>query len=199
MRTKYKIDNLIWVIICGLIFICIEIPLLFTIAEAVNLNKMESKLEIRSGEKTKAEIEIDKENNIFKVVRTVTPDCKKKKKKEKELYNKACKLRDALKINVKTQVGSYSSWNYNFSDSIGKYHSFIYDRDYTIISLKSEEDDKYICLYKNESTSDSSVDLYLNDFSCINAFKNGESGKRILKYNDILDVVNRIMEHEQIR
>lgn len=199
MRTKYKIDNLIWVIICGLIFICIEIPLLFTIAEAVNLNKMESKLEIRSGEKTKAKIEIDKENNILKVVRTITPDCLEQQEKEKELYNKACKLRDALKINVKTQVGSYSSWNYNFSDSIGKYHSFIYDRDYTIISLKSEEDDKYICLYKNESTSDSCIDLYLNDFSCINAFKSGESGKRILKYNDILDVVNRIMEHEQIR
>lgn len=199
MQTKYKIDNLIWVIICGLIFICIEVPFLFTIADTVNLNKMESKLEIRSGEKTKTKIEIDKENNILKVVRTVTPDCIEQQEKEKELYNKACKLRDALKINVKTSVWSYSSWNYNFSDSIGKYHSFIYDRDYTIISLKSEEDDKYICLYKYESTSDSCIELYLNDFSCINAFKNGESGKRILKYNDILDVVNRIMEHEQIK
>lgn len=199
MQTKYKIENLIWVIICGIIFLCIEIPFLFTMAEAVNLNRMESKLEVKSGEKTKAKVEIDKENSIFKVVRTVTPDCIEQQEKEKELYNKVCKLRDTLKINVKTQMGSYSRWNYKFSDSIGKCHSYIYDVDYTIISFKNEEDDKCISLYKNESTSDYSIDLYLNEFSCINDFKNNERGKRIEKYKNILDVVNRIMEHEQIK
>lgn len=199
MQTKYKIGNLIWVIICGLIFLGIEIPFLITTAEAVNLNKMESKLEIKSGEKTKAKIEIDKENNIFKVIRTLTPDCIEQQEKEKELYNKVCKLRDVLKVNVKTQMCEYSSWNYKFSDSIGKYHSFFSDRDYTIISFKSEEDDKYIRLYRGESTSESYISLCLDEFSCIDAFKNGKSGERILKYNDILDVVNRIMEHEQIK
>lgn len=157
---------------------------------------MESKLEIKSGEKTKAKIEIDKENNIFKVIRTLTPDCIEQQEKEKELYNKVCKLRDVLKVNV---TRDYSSWNYKFSDSIGKYHSYLYDRDYTIISFKSEEDDKYICLYRGESASESCIALYLDEFSCIDAFKNGESIRRILEYNDILDVVNRIMEHEQIK
>ena len=196
MQTKYKIGNLIWVIICGLIFLGIEIPFLITTVEAVNLNKMESKLEIKLGEKTKAKIEIDKENNIFKVIRTLTPDCIEQQEKEKELYNKVCKLRDVLKVNV---TRDYSSWNYKFSDSIGKYHSYLYDRDYTIISFKSEEDDKYICLYRGESASESCIALYLDEFSCIDAFKNGESSRRILEYNDILDVVNRIMEHEQIK
>ena len=196
MQTKYKIGNLIWVIICGLIFLGIEIPFLITTVVAVNLNKMESKLEIKLGEKTKAKIEIDKENNIFKVIRTLTPDCIEQQEKEKELYNKVCKLRDVLKVNV---TRDYSSWNYKFSDSIGKYHSYLYDRDYTIISFKSEEDDKYICLYRGESASESCIALYLDEFSCIDAFKNGESSRRILEYNDILDVVNRIMEHEQIK
>ena len=196
MKTKYKIGNLSWVIICGLIFLDIEIPFLITTVEAVNLNKMEPKLEIKLGEKTKAKIEIDKENNIFKVIRTLTPDCIEQQEKEKELYNKVCKLRDVLKVNV---TRDYSSWNYKFSDSIGKYHSYLYDRDYTIISFKSEEDDKYICLYRGESASESCIAFYLDEFSCINAFKNGESNRRILEYNDILDVVNRIMEHEQIK
>ena len=30
MQTKYKIGNLIWVTICGLIFLGIEIPFLIT-------------------------------------------------------------------------------------------------------------------------------------------------------------------------
>lgn len=199
MQTKIHIKNLFWVIICFLIFLAIEIPLLITIADAVKLNRMDTEIVIQVGNKTKSKIEIDEEQNIFKVIHVVSQECIDQQEKEKELYNKACKLRDSLKVNVKTQMGSYSDWSYDFSDSIGKYHSYIYDRDYIIISVRSEEDDKLIRLYKNSTTSDSCIELYLNEFSCINAFKEGESGKRIQKYNDIVDVIDRIMEHEQIR
>lgn len=194
MRTKVTITNLFWAIFSVLLVFAILINLIVNITELNNINRMTEESSIEIGSKTSSKIEIDKKNNILRSISIITEDCEDQINKEKELYKKLCYLRENVKENI--SVGSTKDWAFNFSDTLGKYHSYIYDKDYIIIIFRNEENDKIVKLYRSASNSDYSVELELSELSCTRDFKKGEKGFRLKKYKDILEIVNRMCQYE---
>lgn len=194
MRTKVTITNLFWAIFSVLLVFAILINLIVNITELNNINRMTEESSIEIGSKTSSKIEIDKKNNILRSISIITEDCEDQINKEKELYKKLCYLRENVKENI--SVGSTKDWAFNFSDTLGKYHSYIYDKDYIIIIFRNEENDKIVKLYRAANNSDYSVELELSELSCTRDFKKGEKGLRLKKYKDILEIVNRMCQYE---
>lgn len=194
MRTKVTITNLFWAVFSVLLVFVILINLIVNITELNNINRMTEESSIEIGSRTSSKIEIDKKNNILRSISIITEDCKDQINKEKELYKKLCYLRENVKENI--SVGSANDWAFNFSDTLGKYHSYIYDKDYIIIIFRNEENDKKVKLYRAANNSDYSVELELSEISCTRDFKKGEKGLRIRKYKDILEIVNRMCQYE---
>jgi len=194
VRTKVTITNLFWAVFSVLLVFVILINLIVNITELNNINRMTEESSIEIGSRTSSKIEIDKKNNILRSISIITEDCKDQINKEKELYKKLCYLRENVKENI--SVGSANDWAFNFSDTLGKYHSYIYDKDYIIIIFRNEENDKKVKLYRAANNSDYSVELELSEISCTRDFKKGEKGLRIRKYKDILEIVNRMCQYE---
>ena len=194
MRTKITITNLLWAILSVLLVLTILINLIVNIIGLNSINRMTEESYIEIGSKTSSKIEIDKKNNIFRSISTVTEDCNDQINKEKELYEKLRYLRGNVKENI--SVGSTNDWAFNFFDTLGKYHSYAYDKDYTIITFRNEENDKVVKLYRAANNSDYSLDLELTEMSCINDFKQGKKGLRLKKYKDISEIVNRMCQYE---
>lgn len=194
MRTKITITNLFWAILSVLLVLTILINLIVNIIGLNSINRMTEESYIEIGSKTSSKVEIDKKNNIFRSISTVTEDCNDQINKEKELYEKLRYLRENVKENI--SVGSTNDWAFNFFDTLGKYHSYAYDKDYTIITFRNEENDKVVKLYRSANNSDYSLDLELTEMSCINDFKQGKKGLRLKKYKDISEIVNRMCQYE---